>query len=54
MAESERLRQRIHEAVRERHVKSAAELHFPDVPDRVVAQVLHRMMEEEDIAFPLT
>ena len=50
--EAERLRQRIHVAVREQHIQSATQLHFPDVPDRIVAQVLHRMMEEEDITFP--
>jgi ATP-dependent DNA helicase RecQ len=50
--EAERLRQRIHAAVREQHIQSATQLHFPDVPDRIVVQVLHRMMEEEDITFP--
>ncbi len=48
------VRQRILEEVKRRELKSPLDLHFPDIPDQVVAKVLHHMIEEEELSFPLT
>lgn len=49
-----KLRERILQAVREQHLTSVLQLRFPDVPDHLLAPVIQRMIEEEELKFPLT
>lgn len=49
--EMQTLRQRILKKVQEEGVTSMSQLYFPDVPMELLTQVLHRMMEEEELPF---
>ena len=52
--EEEALCRRILDYVEKEHVTSFTQIHFPDVPDRVLGEILHRMMLEERLPSFLT
>ncbi|MBR0272618.1 MAG: RecQ family ATP-dependent DNA helicase [Bacteroidaceae bacterium] len=52
--EEEALCRRILDYVEKEHVTSFTQMHFPDVPDRVLGEILHRMMLEERLPSFLT